>query len=168
MESLVAAAVFVPVPGWVFVAGGVLSVVALAASVAVLGFTAIERDAGLLARGPWICVTLTGVLVVAGFVGLLGRWSWAVDCVAFLVAVQAVAVRHGQGASLRAYLEAPGSEEPAWWPGFERGFRRYANSSQREQNPLRGAVSRPSRQPTPLDRGPFAKRSAAVLRGPRS
>lgn len=144
MESLVAGSVFTATPAWVgAAAGGVLSLLALAATGLVLTGTAAERDGQPLTCGRVGCVALTGMLATAGFVGLLARWAFAVACVAFLLAVLAIALRYAQGTPLRAYLEAPGGEEePAWWPAFERGFRRHTSTPYREQNPLRRAVTR--------------------------
>jgi hypothetical protein len=166
MEPLVRASVFAAGPGLVHVVGGVLSVVALAATGSVLAGTAAERESRLLASGRLVCVPVTGVLAAAGFLGLFARWAFATACVAFLLAVLAIALRYAQGTPLRAYLEArSGEEEPAWWPAFERGFRRYATRPPREQNPLRRAVTRPTSQPADPGRG--ARRYPDVMTGGR-
>ena len=165
MESLVAASAFAN-PSWVPVLGGAFSVLALAATGFVLGRTAAEHDTRLLASGRVGCTAFCGLLVVAAFLGLLSRWAFAVACVAFLMALLAVALRFGQGTSLRGYLEARGGEEePAWWPAFERGFRRYASTSRREQNPLRRAVTRTGSQTADRDCGRVARRSPDVTSG---
>jgi hypothetical protein len=169
MEPLVAASVFTASPACVFVAGGVLSVLALAATGLVLRGTAAERETRLLASGRVVCASVTGLLAAAGFLGLLTRWALAVGCVAFLLAVLAVALRYGQGTSLRGYLEARGGEDvPAWWPAFEHGFRRYTSTPRREQNPLRRAITRPTSQTADADRGRVARRPPPdVLTGGR-
>ena len=150
----------------VHVVGGVLSVLALAATGLALIGTAAERDSQRLTFGRIACVALTGLLATAGFLGLLPRWAFAVACVAFLLAVLALALRYGQGTPLRAYFDAPGGEdEPAWWPAFDRGFRRHASRSPREQNPLRRAVTRPT--PGTTDAGRAARRSPDVMTGGR-
>jgi hypothetical protein len=141
MEPLVPASLFTAGPALVHLVGGVLGVGALAATSVVLVATALEREHRLLAPARWMCAACCGAGVTAGFGGLLPRWGLAVLCVAFLLAVLAIALRYGQGTSLRGYLEARGGvEQPAWWPAFEEGFRRYATGPRREQNPLQRAV----------------------------
>jgi hypothetical protein len=168
MEPLVAASVSAANASWVVVVGGVLSVLALAATAVVLGSTAAERDSRLLASGRALCVASTGLLLGAGFDGLIARWAFAVVCVAFLLAVLAVALRYGQGRSLQSYLDTrSGEEEPAWWPAFERGLRRYASTPRREQNPLRRAVTREGSQSSVGDGGHGARRSSEMMRGGR-
>jgi lysylphosphatidylglycerol synthetase-like protein (DUF2156 family) len=168
MEPLVAATVFATVPGLVSATGGVLSVVALAATAEVVAGAAAESESRLLALGRGVCVAFAGLLVAAGFLGLLTRWALAVACVAFLLAILAVALRHGQGRSLQAYLDARGDEEqPAWWPAFEHGFRRYASTGRRDHNPLRRAVTRPTSQTADADGGRVARRSPDVMIGRR-
>ena len=147
--------------------GGVVSVLALAASVFVLVRTAADQDARWLASGRAGCAAVCG-FAATGFLGLLPRWAFAVACVACLLAVLAVALRYGQGPSLRAYLEARGTEEePAWWPAFEHRFRRDPSKPRWEQNPLRGAVTRPRSESIIPDRDRVADRSADVARGGR-
>ena len=168
MKPLIAVSAFTPGVGWVSVVGDVLSVFALGATALVLGATVKERQGRLLAPGRAACVALGGLLAGAGFGGLLTRWAFAVACVAFLVAVLAVALRFGQGTSLRDYLEARGGdEEPAWWPSFERGFRRHASTPRREQNPLRRAVTRPTSESADADRRRVARRSPHLMTGGR-
>jgi hypothetical protein len=167
MEPHVAASVFASGVGWVSVVGDVLSVFALLATTVVLGTTAKERDSRLLASGRAACVTFCGLLNAGGFGGLLTRWAFAVTCVAFLLGLLAVALRYGQGTSLRRYLEKRGgAQQAAWWPAFERGFRRYASTPQREQNPLRRAATRPTSQTT-ADRRRIARRFPDVITGGR-
>jgi hypothetical protein len=101
MESLVAASVLTAGPGLVHAAGGVLGVLALAATAVVVAGTATERESRMLSSGRPLGVALCGLLAAAGFLGLLTRWALAVACVAFLFAVLAVALRFGQGTSLR-------------------------------------------------------------------
>lgn len=168
MEPLFAGSVFAAHAGWVSVVGGVSSVIAFAAAGLVLHATAREREGRLAMSGRAVCVLVTGLVAAAGFRGLLARWALAVVCVAFLVALLAVALRFGQGTSLRGYLEARGDEEePAWWPAFERGLRRYASAPRREQNPLRRAVTRPTSRSTVSDREGLARRSPDVTTGGR-
>jgi hypothetical protein len=115
-----------------------------------------------------MCAGCCGAGVTAGFDGLLPRWGLAVVCVAFLLAVLAIALRYGQGTSLRGYLEARGgAEQPAWWPAFEEGFRRYANGPRREQNPLRRAVTRPRSHTPAADGQRAAKRFPDLMTGGR-
>jgi hypothetical protein len=169
MEALVAASVFGPGAGWLSVAGSVLSVVALAATGCALAGTAVERGCRLLASGRGVCVAFSGVLVATGFVGLLARWALALACVAFLLALLAVALRYGQGTSLQSYLEARGGEdEPSWWPAFERGFHRHTSTPQREPNALHRAVTRPTVQSAAGQQGRAARRSRDVMTGGRS
>jgi lysylphosphatidylglycerol synthetase-like protein (DUF2156 family) len=164
MESLVAASVFTAGPGLVHVVGGVLSVLALAATAVVVAGTATERESRMLSSGRPLCVAFCGLLAAAGFLGLFTRWELAVACVAFLLAVLAVALRFGQGTSLRDYLDALGGEEdPAWWAAFERGFRRYTSTPRREQNPLRHAVTRPRSQSVVPNAESTARRSVDVI-----
>jgi len=145
MELLVQASVFTAGPGSVQVVADVLCALALAASGLVVAGTAAERDSRLIAPGRWLCVAFTALLAAAGFLGLLPRWAFAVACVACLLSLLAVALRCGQGTSLRGYLEAPGGEEePGWWPAFEHGFRCYTSTPGREPTPLRRAVTRPT------------------------
>jgi hypothetical protein len=166
MEPLVPALVLTAGPGLVHVVGGGLGVLALTATGLVLGGTAAERHGRALALGRVACVTFTALLVAAGFLGLLTRWAFAVACVACLLAVPAVALRYGQGTSLRAYLDARGDgEDPSWWPLFEHGFHRYASTPRREQNPLRRAVTRPTSPPADATRVP--RRSPDVMTGGR-
>jgi hypothetical protein len=168
MEPLVPALLLTAGPGFVHVVGGVLGVLALSATGLVLGGTAAERHGRALALGRVACVPFTGLLVAAGLLGLLTRWAFAVVCVACLLAVLAVALRYGQGTSLRAYLDALGDgDEPSWWPAFEHGFHRYASRSRREQNPLRRAVTRPTPRSTDADRRRGARRSPDVMTGGR-
>jgi hypothetical protein len=142
MESLVPASAFTASSGLVHVAGAVLCVLALAATGLVVAGTAAEREGRLLASGRVMCVLLTGSLAAVGFLDLLARWTLVVACAACALALFAAALRHGQGRPLRGYLGSGlGEAEPAWWPAFERGFRRYAGAPRREQNPLRRAVS---------------------------
>jgi hypothetical protein len=157
--------VLTAVSGLVHVVGGGLGVLALTATGLVLG-TAVERHSRAPGLGRVACVPFTALLVAAGFLGLLTRWAFAVTCLACLLAVLAVALRYGQGPSLRAYLDARGDgEEPSWWPLFEHGFHRYACTPRREQNPLRRAVTRPTSQTAAPERGPVARRSAEVMNG---
>jgi hypothetical protein len=166
MGSLVAASLNTASRGWVLAAGGVLSVLAFAATGLVLAGTAAERDSRRLAVGRVVDVAFTGLVAGAGLLGLFTRWACAVACVAFLLAVLAVALRFGQGTSLQAYLDASGGgEEPGWWPAFERGFRRHASRPLREQNPLRRAVTRPT--PGTTDAGRAARRYPDVMTGGR-
>jgi len=168
MEPLVPAFVFTAGPGLVHVVGGVLSVLALAATAVVVAGTAVARDSRLLRSARGVCLAFSGLLAAAGFLGLLTRWAFAVACVACLLALLAVALRCGQGRSLRGYLEARGvEEEPAWWPAFERGFRRYASTPPREQNPLRCAVTRPTSHTADADGGRAARQSPDVMTGGR-
>jgi hypothetical protein len=168
MEPLIPTFVPTAGPGLVHVVGGGLGVLVLTATGLVLGGTAAERESRALALGRLACVTFTGLLVSAGFLGLLTRWAFAVACVACLLAVLAVALRFGQGTSLRAYLDAPGDgEEPSWWPLFEHRFHRYASTPRREQNPLRRAVTRPTPRTTDADRGRPARRHPDVMTGGR-
>jgi hypothetical protein len=168
MEPIVPGAVFNAGPGWVSALCGALSVLTLAATAFVLGCTAAERDARLLACGRAGCAASGCVLAAAGFLGLLPRWAFAVACVAFLLALLAVALRYGQGPSLRGYLEARGdAEEPAWWPVFEHGFRRDAGSPGREQNPLQRAVTRQRPQSLDPELGRVARWSAEATEGRR-
>jgi hypothetical protein len=168
MESLIRASGVTAGPGLVHVVGVVLSVLALVATGLVVTGTAAERENRLLASGRAVCAPVTGVLAAVGFLGLLTRWALAVASVACLLALFAVALRHGQGTSLRGYLDARGGEEePAWWPAFEHGFRNYTSTPRREQNPLRRAVTRPASQTGDADRGRVARRSPDVMRGRR-
>lgn len=169
MEPLFPASVFTAGPGLVRVVGGVLCVLALAATGRVVAGTAAERDSGLLALGRGVCLALASLLTTAGFLGLLTRWAFAVACLACLLALLAVALRYGQGTSLRGYLEAPWSEgEPGWWPAFEDGLRRYASTPRREQNPLRRAVTRPTSPSVAPDGGRVPRRSPDVIAGGRA
>jgi lysylphosphatidylglycerol synthetase-like protein (DUF2156 family) len=164
MEPLVAVSVFTAGPGLVRVVGGVLSVLALAATAVVVAGTATERESRMLSSGRPLCVAFCGLLAAAGVLGLLTRWELDVACVAFLLAALAVALRFGQGTSLRGYLDARGGEEePAWWAEFERGFRLYASTGWHDHNPLRGAVSHAESHSTV----PAVIRPAGVIRGLR-
>jgi lysylphosphatidylglycerol synthetase-like protein (DUF2156 family) len=168
MEPLVYAAVFTAGAGFVHFVGGALCVLVLAATAVLVASTAAERDSRSLARERAGCATVCGLLVVAGFLGVLSRWALAVACVASLLALLAVALRYGQGKPLRGYLEARGGdEEPAWWPAFERGFSRYASTTRREQNPLQRAVTRQTSHTAGADRGRVARRSPDVMTGER-
>ena len=81
--------------------------------------------------------------------------------------VLAVALRYGEGTSLMGYLQARGGEEdPAWWPAFARGFRRYASRESRELS--HRAVMRQGSRSSVLDGGRVARRSVDVMTGGRS
>ena len=67
----------------------------------------------------WMCLTLTGSLLCACLIGVVANWILLLSCLGFLVSLPAVAI-----ASYAEYETIDG--EPAWWPEFERDFRRYA------------------------------------------
>ncbi len=103
---------------------------ALAATAVVVAGTASQRHGRLLVPIRAACVAFCGLLAAARFLRLLARWAFAVACVACLLAIQAVALRYARGTSLRVYLEARGDDaEPASWPAFEHGFRRYTRDA---------------------------------------
>lgn len=168
MEPFVAASAFTRRYWSVRAAGGVLCLLAFAATGHVVARTVAEADSRPSAAEGWLGVAFTSLLTAAGFVRLLMRWAFAVACVGCLLALLAVASRYGQGTSLRGYLEAPGGEEePAWWPAFETGFRRYASALRREQNPLRRAVTRPTSRAVDTDGTSADRRSPDVMAGGR-
>jgi hypothetical protein len=147
MEPLVPAFVLTADPGLVHVLGGVLSVLALAATAVVLAGTMAERNRRLLTFAAGACVAFSGLLAAAGFLGLVARWAFAVACVACLLALLALALRYGQGTSLEGYPKTGGGEEGP--DGGRRSSAAFtATPTARAANRIHCAAPSPVRDPT--------------------
>ena len=109
---------------------GSLSVGGLLLGVAGL-LTAFGERSRRLDVTRWSCLMLTGCLLCANLVGGAADWILVAACLGFLVSLPAVAIA--------SYADDPAGQrpaetadrEPAWWPAFERDFRRYASRASR-------------------------------------
>ena len=99
-----------------------LSILGFAAGAAVLVATAWEAPIARLGLARAACLALCTTLVTISVVGQLERWALGLACVGALLSLQAITLTFGQLAP---------SEDPPWWPEFERAFRRYARRQRR-------------------------------------
>ena len=109
-----------------------LSTAAFLLSVAGL-VSAFRESSPRLDRIRWLCLALTGCLLVASLIGVVATWTLVLSCLGFLITLPAVAI--ASYAERETVEEKPVGlvlDEPAWWPQFERDFQRYARrASQR-------------------------------------
>ena len=82
-----------------------LSIVVMLVSVAALLVTARERESRALRPARPVCALFGGLLVASSLVDLVDRWALVVSCMAFLVSVQAMALKLGYVPSLQSYLD---------------------------------------------------------------
>jgi hypothetical protein len=75
----------------------------------------------------WLCLALTGSLLGVSLIGVLADWTVLLSCLSFLVSLPAVAIAsYAEGETVEREPAGTVDGEPAWWPEFERDFRRYA------------------------------------------
>ena len=85
------------------------------------GFAAaLEEQSPRLGKTRWWCVLLTGSLLSIGLVGHVPDWMMLLNCVGFLISLQAIVL-----ACFADHDAVDDESEPAWWPEFERDFRNY-------------------------------------------
>lgn len=113
-----------------------LALTLLARSIASVSLTCAEADGAIRRRIRYALLPLTGGLAVGGLALGLGPVVTVPATLALLLAVEASAIAFATPPTLERLAEAGDNDsgEPAWWPSFERDFRRPL--VQREQNPL--------------------------------
>jgi hypothetical protein len=116
---------------WLRAGVGVAGVASVVAAAIVLVATIRRPVTRGLGVARVACLLVSAGLIGLTFAGAIPRWGLACACLAFLLALQAMALEFAVEEYLRAQLErADDGGQPGWWPDFERRFRRYAQRRQ--------------------------------------